>query len=303
MKIPRFQMFAVSAMGLCLPFAVIAQSTQVTMKNAEKQYQDKNWERAADAFETITREDPSNSLAWLHLGSSRQKLQQYDQAVAAFKHLEKDSNFAAPALYREAASLARLNHKADAIAVLDRAVDAGFVRLQVLQQDPDLASLRDAPSFAAIVSKAEAMAHPCEHQPESRQFDFWIGEWDVVTTQGHDPAGSSSIQLILDKCVILENWTGGTTGKSFNHFDAATKKWIQDWVDSASNGVHFEGTLENGVMSFYAASLNADGTRSRRHLQFFKLDEDHVRQFSQQSTDGGQTWSVEYDLTYSRKTQ
>jgi len=147
------------------------------------------------------------------------------------------------------------------------------------------------------------MARPCEHQPESRQFDFWIGEWDVVTTQGHDPAGSSSIQLILNNCVILENWTGGITGKSFNHYDAATKKWIQDWGESASNGVHFEGTLENGTMSFYADNLNADGTRLRRHLQFFKLDEDHVRQISQQSTDRGKTWSVEYDLTYSRKKQ
>ena len=38
-----------------------------------------------------------------------------------------------------------------------------------------------------------------------------------------------------------------------------------------------------------------------RHLQFFKLREDGVRQFSQGSTDGGKTWSMEYDFTYVRK--
>ena len=303
MRFLTIHMIAVFVMSLCLSLVGFAQSADLTMQEAEKQYEAKNWQGAEVAYETITRDDPSNSLAWLHLGSSRQKLQQYEAAVAAFKHLEKDANFAAPALYREAESLARLNRKDEALATLDKAVDAGFARLQLLQEDPDLASLRDDTGFAKTVAKADAMVHPCEHQPEYRQFDFWIGEWDVVTTQGHDPAGTSSIQLILDKCVIFENWTGGVTGKSFNHYEVATKKWIQDWVDSTSNGVHFEGGLENGVMSFYADNVNADGTHARRHLQFFKLDDDHVRQFSQQSTNDGKTWTVEYDLTYNRKKQ
>ena len=297
---PILMALVIVALVGCLSFTVAAQSTPA-MQEAEKQYQAKNWQAAASAYEGITAADPSNSLAWLHLGTSYQKLQQFEKAVAAFQHLEKDPNFSAPALYREATSLARLNRKDEALNTLDKAVSAGFARLQLLKDDPDLASVRDDPSFAKIVEKADVMVHPCEHQAEYRQFDFWIGEWDVVTTQGHDPAGTSSIQLILDKCVIFENWTGGVTGKSFNHYDPATKKWIQDWVDSASSGVHFEGELENGVMSFYADSLNSDGTRARRHLQFFKLDNDHVRQFSQQSTDGGKTWSVEYDLTYNRK--
>ncbi len=303
MRSSTIHILVVFVMVLCFEFVGFGQSGDLTMQDAEKQYEAKNWEEAANSLDAVTKEDPSNTLAWLHLGSARQKLQQYEQAVAAFKHLEKDPNFAAPALYREAASLARLNRKDEALATLDRAVDAGFARLQLLQEDPDLASLRDDPSFAKTVAKADAMVHPCEHQPEYRQFDFWIGEWDVVTTRGHDAAGTSSIQLILDKCVIFENWTGGVTGKSLNHYEAATKKWIQDWVDSTSSGVHFEGGLENGVMSLYADTLNADGTHALRHLQFFKLDDDHVRQFSQQSADGGKTWSVEYDLTYNRKKQ
>jgi len=39
----------------------------------------------------------------------------------------------------------------------------------------------------------------------------------------------------------------------------------------------------------------------KRHLQFFKLGPDKVRQFSQQSTDGGKTWTPEYDFTCIRK--
>jgi hypothetical protein len=123
----------------------------------------------------------------------------------------------------------------------------------------------------------------------------------VVTTDGHNPAGTSSVQLILDQCVVLENWTGGGTGKSFNHYDTRLKKWIQDWVDSDANGVHFEGQLENGVMSYFADSADTKGLPIRRHMQFVKLDTDHVRQFSQASSDGGKTWNPEYDFTYIRK--
>ena len=123
----------------------------------------------------------------------------------------------------------------------------------------------------------------------------------MVTTKGNAPAGTSSIQLILDQCVVLENWTSGLTRESFNHYDTRLKKWIQDWVDNRSNGVHFEGRLEDGVMSYYAEAVDAQGMAIRRHMQFFKLDDNHVRQTSEQSSDGGKTWGPQYDFTYIRK--
>jgi len=45
----------------------------------------------------------------------------------------------------------------------------------------------------------------------------------------------------------------------------------------------------------------ADGSKLKRHLRFFALGSDKVRQFSQGSTDNGKTWNVEYDFTYIRK--
>ena len=49
--------------------------------------------------------------------------------------------------------------------------------------------------------------------------------------------------------------------------------------------------------------LQADGTKLTRHLQLIKLDANTVRQYSQGSTDGGQTWHVEYDFIYNRRLQ
>ena len=71
---------------------------------------------------------------------------------------------------------------------------------------------------------------PCS-SPQFRQFDFWIGEWDVFGKTGQK-AGDSKISLILDSCIILEEWTSANmqqglryAGKSFNTWNAATKEW------------------------------------------------------------------------------
>lgn len=71
---------------------------------------------------------------------------------------------------------------------------------------------------------------PCS-QPVFRQFDFWIGEWEAFGPKGAK-AGDSKITVLLDSCVILEEWTSANaqqgliySGKSFNSYNAATKQW------------------------------------------------------------------------------
>src|SRR5690349_14596900 len=78
---------------------------------------------------------------------------------------------------------------------------------------------------------------PCS-RPEYRQFDFWLGQWEAFNTNGQK-AGDSKITLLLDSCVILEEWTSAAinrgiryAGKSFNTYNAATKQWQQTWVDN-----------------------------------------------------------------------
>jgi hypothetical protein len=273
-----------------------------TMEQANQAFAAKDWTAAAQAYEAITRADPAKAAAWLRLGVARHKLLQDENAIDALKHAESDPQFGATAFYREAEALAKLGRKNDALLALDKAVDAGFIQTDLMLQDTDLTQLHDDPAFQKTIARADAIAHPCAHLPEYRQLDFWIGEWDVVNTQGQSPAGTSSIQLILDQCVILENWTGGGTGKSFNHYDTRLKKWIQDWVDSQSTSVHFEGSADkDGIMHYYADDLDPQNRPIKRHLQFVPIDKDHVRQFSQASSDGGKTWSPQYDFTYIRK--
>lgn len=140
---------------------------------------------------------------------------------------------------------------------------------------------------------------PCS-MPEHRQFDFWIGEWEV--TMGGQMAGTNSIQLILGDCVLLENWTGskGGNGKSFNLFNAAKGKWQQTWVDSSGNMLELYGEFKDGVMQLVGENAR-NGKKTLQRITWKALDKDQVRQHWEQSQDDGKTWTTAFDGLYTRK--
>jgi len=185
------------------------------------------------------------------------------------------------------------------------AVKLGYAQPDEMANDPDLQSIRPDTHFPALLEDARRNLTPCAYNAENRQFDFWVGNWDVVTTKEQTSAGTSHIEKTIGDCVIWENWASlgtGYRGKSYNIYNASLKRWEQFWVDNAGGMIHFFGALKNNVMDFYTDDIpQPDGTKLRRHLQFFNLGPEKVRQFSQGSTDGGSTWSVEYDFTYNRR--
>ena len=163
--------------------------------------------------------------------------------------------------------------------------------------------------IATIGLQAMAQKTPCTTDPLYRQFDFWIGEWDVYAKNGKK-AGDSKIELILDSCIILENWKSANlsqgvyyAGKSFNTYNSTTRQWQQTWVDNVGGTTEFlEGHFENDKMTFLTRpfQVNKDTTAIRR-LTFYNLGVDKVRQFGEISKDNGATWNTEYDLEYRRK--
>lgn len=154
----------------------------------------------------------------------------------------------------------------------------------------------------SLASHAQNATTPCKSQTEYRQFDFWVGEWDVKTPQG-ELAGTNSVQLILGDCVVFENWKGarGMEGKSFNIYNASTGKWQQTWVDSTGNVLELTGDYKDGRMRFAGVAQSRDGERRHHRLVFTKISADRVRQLWEQSDDGGETWKIVFDGSYSRR--
>ncbi|MGH2566967.1 MAG: hypothetical protein ACRDGA_01410 [Bacteroidota bacterium] len=143
---------------------------------------------------------------------------------------------------------------------------------------------------------------PCKQSAEFRQFDFWIGEWEVRNPKG-EKVGESSIQLILEDCVVFENYTGvkGYTGKSFNIYNASLKKWQQFWVDAQGGVLEFSGTYDSGKLAYTAVSTSKDGKTINHRMTFFDMPDKTVRQLWEQSTDGGKEWKTAFDGTYVKK--
>jgi len=159
-----------------------------------------------------------------------------------------------------------------------------------------------------FISHSLVAQKPCS-LPVFRQFDFWVGTWEAFAPNG-SKAGDSKISIILDSCIILEEWTSASSqqgliysGKSFNMYNVATKQWQQTWVDNTGNTTEFlRGEGSDGKIIFYADKVfSPQGKTFMRKLTFTKLSNDKVRQFGERSDDEGKTWTTEYDLEYRRK--
>lgn len=273
--------------------------------DANAAYDAKEWTKAAKLYEEMVSADPKIPRFWYRLAASQEGMAEYDKALATF---QKAMEIGLPPIFGEfgiGTVYAQKNDKENAFLHLQKAVDSGFNDPDSLVSDERLASLRSDTRFAHILQVANHNLKPCVDTSENRQFDFWVGQWNVETSQGGVPAGESKIDLILGDCVVLENWQSNGnpySGKSYNSYNAALKRWEQYWVDNTGGNIFFYGNLKDGVMDYWTDEVpQPDGTKLKRHLQFIKNGPDQVRQFSQGSTDGGKTWTVEYDFTYNRK--
>jgi hypothetical protein len=138
---------------------------------------------------------------------------------------------------------------------------------------------------------------PCS-APEYRQFDFWLGDWDVTTPDGK-PAGRNTVTRPLGDCVLQEHWrgAGGTSGESYNLYDASSGRWHQRWVDGHGMLLLLDGGLVNGAMVLSGGDRNVGGKTTRDRITW-RPEGDAVHQIWEQSTDSGKTWSVVFHGIY-----
>jgi len=174
----------------------------------------------------------------------------------------------------------------------------GIASIRLLS--PALAAQQAAASAPAVATPAPK---PCS-APENRQFDFWVGNWDVFNSQGQ-LEGSNDVRSILDGCVVQENWTGkgGMSGTSFNAWDAPAKKWRQSWVDNRGLVLLLDGEFRVGKMVLEGRRPGKKAGTVIDRIQWQRIggDRNRVRQLWEESADGGKTWEIAFDGTYVRK--
>jgi hypothetical protein len=141
---------------------------------------------------------------------------------------------------------------------------------------------------------------PCT-SPEHRQFDFWIGVWEVKTANGN-VAGINTIEPIHGGCALKESWaaTGGFSGTSLNTWNSAAKGWHQTWVDSSGTLLQLDGGLKDGKMVLTGETAGRDGP-VHNEITWERLDGGRIRQIWRATSDGGKTWQTAFDGIYEKK--
>lgn len=152
----------------------------------------------------------------------------------------------------------------------------------------------------SFFSSMVAAAGPCEGS-EHRQFDFWLGEWNVHTPDGK-LAGVNSISREYGGCVLHERYSTsrGYSGESLNVFDAPRKVWHQTWVDTSGTLLLLEGGLRGSSMVLEGQNIGADGRVTRHRITWTPNADGSVRQHWE-STDAKGQWSTAFDGSYTRK--
>jgi hypothetical protein len=157
-----------------------------------------------------------------------------------------------------------------------------------------------ATALVASLASAAAAAAPCDTS-EHRQFDFWLGEWNVRTPDGM-LAGVNRITSEYGGCVLHERYSTGRgySGESLNTYDAPRKVWHQTWVDSSGTLLLLEGGLRGRSMVLEGRTTETDGQETRHRITWTPNADGSVRQHWE-STDGKGQWQTAFDGTYTRK--
>jgi len=266
-----------------------------------------DWNNARASYLEAAKNSSLIVPSWSRLGFSNYNLGNYDEAMQAY---QKVLTMNAPAVFRGitfsrmAKVYAIRNDKQNAIAMLDSAINNGYSNLGEMDTLKAFDNIRNDAAFQLLKKNVYALAFPCMANPHAREFDFWVGEWDVYVTGTKTVAGHSLIQMIANGCALLENWDSpGSNGKSINYIDPTNNKWKQAWAGSYANGVQefVNGEYKDGAMRFSFETNNPQGQKIIGRFMFYNEKPGQVRQFNETSADGGKTWVTSYNYTYIKK--
>ncbi|MGD2061127.1 MAG: DUF1579 family protein [Acidimicrobiia bacterium] len=150
---------------------------------------------------------------------------------------------------------------------------------------------------------------PCS-SAEARQFDFWLGEWQLswpAEQAGGEPGerqtGTNRITRMFDDCVIEENFATDDErfrGHSVSVYDEKAKCWRQTWVDSSGGYLVFTGNYDGETMELRTTPEERAHETVVQRMVFSDITDDSLEWSWQGSRDGGDTWNDLWNISYQR---
>ena len=152
--------------------------------------------------------------------------------------------------------------------------------------------------------------------PESLQFDFLIGDWDVTGTR-YKPDGSVLMQYkaswnakyLNDKRMVIDDFKAlAPTGQNVSSYvtlrtySEVTHRWEMSGLSALQPAMNaaWSGVWKDGEMQIDAVGKMPDGATMRNRIRFFQIEKDKFNWESRISMDDGKTWTLNASLAATR---
>lgn len=143
----------------------------------------------------------------------------------------------------------------------------------------------------------------CAANSESRQLDYWLGNW-AMTDHGGAPAnGTSNVALSLDKCLFVERWDNGKghTAEKMFAYSPDDKAWYGMFADNEGRAhIFLSGTVVSGTAEFHGTSRGPNGEEVLNKLRIVQVKPNGLMETWEKSTDHGVKWTTVYRAEYLR---
>lgn len=287
----------------CLGLLLVATpALALDEENLADLFQEQRFDDVIEQAKSMTEHDADNGAAWHFMGRALLEKGKYKAAQDALGRAVELAFQPANSRFHLAVSAAYRKRTADALSALDDAVKGGFLKVDALEH-PAFNDFRTARQFLDIAERQKRAAYPCLFDERYRQFDFWIGDWNVHSTDGN-PQGHNVIERGKSGCTLTERWTSlnGGGGFSVNFFDPRSEKWNQVWVDSRGGNFRLTGAFQGNSMVLQGVHTAPDGSTELIRGRWTLMADGRVRQFFEQSKDAGKNWYVWFEGFYSKRT-
>ena len=156
----------VFSIGIAGTRNVRAQSATTEQTAADGYYNAKDWQKAAPAYEALTKANPTNGQDWYRWGVALAGIGQYQKAIECYEKAGNLGFHQFSVLFRTAKAYARMGDREKAFAKLDEILNTGYGPAEIFSSDPDLILLKDDTRFAKDLDKADHNEFPCKYSPE-----------------------------------------------------------------------------------------------------------------------------------------